>query len=411
VARIRITKREVDAVRQPETGELKLWDQELRGFGLRIRAGGTKSYILQYRNAEGRTRRLTVGLCGRLTPEEARRMARQLLAAVERGEDPTQDLQDNRRAPTVAEFAVQYMELHARPKKKPRSVEKDEAILRLYILPALASRKLAAVTAADVARLHRDLGAHPVQANRVVALLSKMCSLAEVWEMRPRGSNPCRGLRRYAERRRERFLSYSEFSRLGEVLAVIEAEGREAPAAILAIRLLALTGARRDEILTLRWDFVDLERGVLRLPDSKTGAKIIPLGAAAAQLLAAAPRMKDNPYVCPGRRSGGRLVGLQDPWQRIRERASLPGVRLHDLRHSWASTGAAGGLGLPIIGKILGHLHPITTHRYTHFCDDPLRAAADRVAGEIDSAMRGGPRAEVIPLRTGSALKGGTRKD
>ncbi len=410
MSRIRITKREVEAVRPPETGEFKLWDHELRGFGLRVRAGGTKSYILQYRNAEGRTRRLTVGLCGRLTPDEARSMARQLLAAVDRGEDPVQDVQENRRAPTVTEFASQYMELHARPKKKPRSVEKDEALLRLYILPALGSRKLAGITAADVARLHRDLGAHPVQANRVIALLSKMCSLAELWDMRPRGSNPCRGLRRYAERRHDRFLSHSEFSRLGEVLAIVEAEGKELPSAILAIRLLALTGARRDEILTLRWEHVDLERGVLRLPDSKTGAKLIPLGAAAAQLLAAAPRTEGNPYVCPGRRPGGRLVGLQDPWARIRERASLPKVRLHDLRHSWASTGAAGGLGLPILGKILGHLHPITTQRYTHFFDDPLRAAADRVADEIDNAMRGRRPAEVVPMRAGQAAQGGTRK-
>ena len=236
VSRIRITKREVDAIRPPQVGELKLWDQELRGFGLRIRAGGTKSYILQYRNTEGRTRRLTIGLCGRLTPDEARSMARQLLAAVDRGEDPVQDVQENRRAPTVAEFADQYMELHARPKKKPRSVEKDEALLRLYLLPALGSRKLVrrGITAADVARLHRDLGAHPVQANRVIALLSKMCSLAELWDVRPRGSNPCRGLRRYAERRHERFLSLSEFSRLGEALARVEAEGKELPSVILA---------------------------------------------------------------------------------------------------------------------------------------------------------------------------------
>jgi integrase len=210
---------------------------------------------------------------------------------------------------------------HARPKKKPRSIEKDEALLRLYILPALGSRKLAAITAADVARLHRDLGGRPVQANRAVALLSNMCSLAEVWDVRPRGSNPCRGLRRYAERRRERFLSYSELSRLGETLAAVEAEGRELPSVILAIRLLALTGARRDEILTLRWDYVDLERGVLRLPDSKTGAKVIPLGAAAVQLLAATPRLKDKPYVCTGYRTGGHPVGLQYPWERIRERA------------------------------------------------------------------------------------------
>ncbi len=186
-----------------------------------------------------------------------------------------------------------------------------------------------------MARLHRDLGGRPVRANRVVALMSKMCSLAEAWDVRPRGSNPCRGLQRYAERRQERFLSYSEFSRLGETLAAVEAEGRELPSVILAIRLLALTGARRDEILTLRRDHVDLERGVLRLSDSKTGAKLIPLGAAAVQLLAAAPRLKDNPYVCTRCRTGGRLVGLHGQDLRARQDRARRGGDPADLAR-WA---------------------------------------------------------------------------
>jgi integrase len=398
VSSTKLTKRVIDGIRPPATGEIKVWDRELPGFGFRIRAGGTRSFILQYRNREGRTRRLTIGLSGRLTSEEARRMARQLLAAVERGEDPVAEHQAERRAPTVAEFAAQYLDLHARPKKKPSSAKTDECILRLYIIPAFGGRKIAALTATDVSRLHRDMAKTPAQANRVVALLSKMFSLAEAWDVRPRGSNPCRGLCRYPERKRERFLSQSEFSRLGEALAAVEAEGSEATAAILAIRLLALTGARRDEILTLRWEHVDFERSVLHLPDSKTGAKILPLGAAALHLLAGAPRFKNNPYVIAGTRAGQRFVGLQRPWERIRHRASLDGVRLHDLRHSWGSAAAAAGLSLPIIGKILGHHHPITTQRYTHFSDDPLRAAADRISQEIAAAMLGVP-AEVIAFK------------
>ncbi len=232
----------------------------------------------------------------------------------------------------------------------------------------------------------------PIQANRTLALLSKMFGLAERWGLRPPGSNPCRGIDRFPEKRRERFLSGGEIARLG---AVLEEEEPHETFVVLAIRLLLLTGARRDEVLTLRWADVDFERSALRLPDSKTGAKVIPLGPAALALLAMAPRLEGNPYVIPGRRVGGRLVGLQRPWARIRERAGLGDVRLHDLRHSFASVGAAAGLGLPILGAILGHRNHATTARYAHLDDDPRRTAATRISDEIAAALSGRAAGEV----------------
>src|SRR6202521_5027513 len=219
----------------------------------------------------------------------------------------------------------------ARPaKKKPASIGADERILRLFVLPALGRRKVAALGLKEIADLHHAMRDKPVQANRMLALLSKMLGLAERWSLRPLGSNPCRGVDRFPERRRDRFLSAAELERLG---AVLSEEEPADPFVVLAIRLLLLSGARRDEVLTLRWSEVNFERACLSLPDSKTGAKLIPLGPAALALLADAPRLEGNPYVIPGRRTGGRLIGLQRPWVRIRERAGLRDLRLHDLRH------------------------------------------------------------------------------
>ncbi len=189
-------------------------------------------------------------------------------------------------------------------------------------------------------------------------------------------------------------------ARLGEVLREVEQEGAVHPSAVLAIRLLCLTGMRKSEVLNLQWPEIDAERGLARLGDSKTGKKAVPLPAPALELLSRAERIMGNPFVCWGARQGGRLVGLQRPWDRIRSRAGLGDVRLHDLRHSHAATGAGLGLGLPIIGKILGHTQAATTQRYAHLADDPVREAAERVGGEVAAALRGG-RAEVVQIRRG----------
>jgi integrase len=398
----KLTKRTVDALKPRPDCDLVVFDSELSGFGVRVKSSGRKSYLVQYRNAGGRSRRLTISGHGRLTADEARNQAKQLLAAAARGQDPAEERHLALRAPTVAQLAALYVERHARPRKKTAIA--DESMLRRYILPAFGTRKVEAITAGDVARLHHALGNKPLAANRVLALISVMFNLAESWGLRAPGSNPCRHLKRYPERKRERFLGDEELQRLGTVLA--EAQGVEHPSALAAIRLLLLTGARRSEILTLKWEHVDLERYALRLPDSKTGAKVIALGAAAAALLASLDRREGNPYVCWGNSDGGHFIGLQHVWQRLRRRAQLPEARLHDLRHSFASFGAAAGMGLPILGALLGHKQPVTTARYAHLANDPLRAAADRITGEIAAALDRRPLAEVLPIRSTAEREG-----
>ena len=227
----------------------------------------------------------------------------------------------------------------------------------------------------------------PYQANRTVAMLSKFFNWTEKLGLRPDGSNPCRHVEKYREAKRERFLSEAELARLGEALRAAETDKTASPWVIAAIRLLTLTGARLSEVLTLRWDYVDFDRATIRLPDSKTGAKTLHLNAPALEVLSAIPRLEDNPHVICGERKGAHLVNIQKPWRRIRKAAGLNDVRIHDLRHSFASVAAAGGMSLPLIGALLGHSQPATTARYAHLSSDPLRAASDAIAGRIAGAM------------------------
>lgn len=389
---MRLTKRVVDAATYGGTAQGRgwarhvVWDDTLRGFGVRVYPSGRKVFVLSYRT-QGRKRLATLGAYGVLTVEEARKRAGRLLHTVADGADPVGDRREEHRAPTLAAFAERYLDQHARLKKKPSSVAADVRLLRRHILPHLGQRKLHDLDRADIARLHHDLRATPVVANRALALLSKMCNLAEAWGLRRDGSNPVRHLDRYAERPKERYLTPAELARLGDALRAAETD--EHPSALLAIRLLALTGARRNEILTLTWAAVDLDRSELVLADTKTGPKRLPLPTPARDLLAHAPRIHDNPYVCVGERDGGRFSGLQRPWDRIRHQAGLDDVRLHDLRHTHAATAVSAGLTLPLVGKLLGHTNAATTQRYAHLRDEPLRAAAERVGGEISAAMAG----------------------
>jgi integrase len=395
----KLTKRTIDTTKPMPGRDVVLWDEELPGFGLRVKPSGRKSYILQYRNRQGRSRRLTLGPHGVFTPEEARREARRKLAEVEQGADPVSERERERQAETVAELSRLYFEEHLIPKGKPRSVIEFRSLVERYILPNLGRLKVVEVTRADVEALHRGMRKTPVTANRAVAVLSAMMVFAEREEMRPAGSNPARFVQKYPEKKRDRFLSAEEMARLGDALAEAERSGSELPGALLAVRLLALSGMRRTEVLTLRWEYVDWERSCLHLPDSKTGRKVVPLGAPALDLLSQAPRTEGNPYVCPGERVGGHVIGIDRVWRRLCKSAGLTGVRLHDLRHSYASTGAAAGFGLPIIGKVLGHSSSSTTQRYAHLADDPLRVAVDRISGEISANLTRRQEAEVIQLK------------
>ena len=393
----KLTKRLLDAT-TPRKTEVVTWDTELRGFGFRVRPSGHRSFIVQYRNAQGRTRKVKVGAHGRLTPDEARREARLILAEVERGGDPAEALQRERQADSVRELVAAYLERHLIPKKRQSTVREYARLLEKVILPRLGNRKVADVTRRDVEALHRDLRATPTQANRALALISSLMVYAERVEIRPAGSNPCRYIEKYPEAPRNRYPSARELARLGEVLAEAERTGSAHRSAVLAIRLLALSGMRRGEVLSLKWEDVDFQRSVADLPTSKTGAKRVSLGAPVLELLSRAARVEGNPYVVAGERPGAALVGLQKIWERLRHQAGLDDVRLHDLRHGYASAGAAGGESLLVIGRLLGHSTSAMTERYSHLSPDPLRSAADRISSRIAADMKGQPSGQVVSM-------------
>lgn len=390
----KLTKRTVDAAPIKER-DYVVWDEALPRFGLRVRSSGTKTYVVQYR-ATGRTRHLTVGRHGVLTPDQARRAALKLLAEVERGGDPSRERAAARRASTVAELCDRYLEEHARARKKPRSVAEDERLIEGFIRKAIGPRKIGEVERADIYRIRKRLSSTPYQANRVLSLLSKMFNLAERWNLRPDGTNPVRHVERFPERKRERFLSEDEMARLGTAMDELGRRGRVSEAAVAAIRLLIFTGCRAGEILTLRWENVDFDRRCLRLKDSKTGPKVVPLNTPALEVLASLDR-RAGPWVVRGRKPGAPLVNLAKPWQRLCEKADLEDVRLHDLRHSFASVGAGSGQTLLVIGALLGHTQAATTQRYAHLSDDPVRAASEAIGRRIAAAMAG-KNAKLTPL-------------
>ena len=378
----RITRRTVDALSARER-EYMLWDCDVRGFGVRVHPSGRKVYLVKYRH-HGRVIKKTIGPHGTIPPVAARARAAEIITAARTGRDMTGQVLQLRRevAATMHDLAGRFLAEYVAVHCKPSSAYSYGIAIRRHVLPRLGRRRVAEITRGDVAAMHHQMRGTPFAANRTLGIVSAMFTAAELWGLRPQGSNPCRYVKRFRERRRERFLSDEEYRRLGAVLRESEDTGTVAAAAIAAIRLLMLTGCRLSEIMTLRWDQVALEAGELRLPDSKTGAKVVHLGEPARAVLRGVARKEGNPWVITGR-PGRRLASLHFPWGRIRKSAGLDDVRLHDLRHSFASGGLLVGEGLPMIGKLLGHSQVQTTARYAHLADDPVKEAADRIAGRI----------------------------
>ena len=378
----RISKRSVDAVKAGGTDTV-YWDGELTGFGLRVRRSGRKSYVVQTRIA-GKLCWFTIGPHGPLNPDQARARALEILACAKKGIDP-RDANARREAePSMADLGRRFLEEYVPVHCKPSTREEYRRSVRLFVDPVIGELRVPEVQRKDIAALHHGLRDKPYQANRTLGVLSKMFSLAEVWGWRPDGTNPCRHVKRYKEHKRERFLSPEETERLGQVLR--EAE-EEMPSAVAAFRLLLLTGCRMSEIRDLRWDYV--KDDCIELPDAKTGGRVVPLGPEARAVLSAISRDEDNPWVIAGRLPGSHLTDLQRPWRRIRKQAGLEDVRIHDLRHSFASRALALGESLTIIGKLLGHTQVQTTARYAHLARDSIQTAAARITGSIGGNLLG----------------------
>jgi len=420
--REKITKRKVDALKPNPAKDEYLWDTEAKGFGLRVKPSGARSFVLSY-YAPGlhqKRRRMTIGAYGPLTVEEARRKALDLLARIGNGDDPALEASDQRRAirdETVAALFPQYLQ-DGVGLRRSSTLEYYESLGRLYVLPALGHLPVARVSRKDVTDLHRSLRDRATTANRVVQLIKAFFYWLQRRELFA-GENPATLTERYAEKARERFLTVEEMGRLGNGLYLAEtkgldpapqhrknrndkrprnsgmfsAEARPAnPVAVAALRLLMLTGWREKEALTLRWDAVNFSTGTVTLEDTKSGRSVRPLPAPALEVIAAQPRLDGSEHVFPGRIAGQPLQEIQRLWYAVRYAANLEGVRLHDLRHSVASFAGAQGYSLFLIGKLLGHKDQRSTARYAHVADDIRKTMADDVGGAINAALSRRPK-------------------
>ena len=361
--------------------ETVVWDRELPGFGVRVHPSGSKVYMVHKRSG-GKSRRVTIGSHGVWSLDAARREAGGIIASLKKGETTARPGAENGSAsgPRTAEVAEQYMAEHVALRCKATTARSCRDILDKYLLPQFGRLRLGEITPDRVADLHYGLREKPIMANQVIDVLSRLFHKARESGYLPEGGNPCRFIKKYPTRSCERFLSEREFERLGAVLDELEATGKISTSAAAGLRLLMLTGCRRNEILTLRWEDVDLEHDEIRLRDAKTGARAVPLSPTARQVLAGLPRKPDNPWVIFGRGPGTRLSNLNATGGVVRKKARLEDVRIHDLRHSFASRALSLGESLPMIGRLLGHRKVQTTARYAHLARDSVKATGERVS-------------------------------
>jgi integrase len=390
---LRLTDRIVRGLPTPETGNKITYDDLVKGFGCRVSAGGARSFILNYRRkVDGVERRLTIGSYPEWTVLRAREEAKGVKRAIDGGTDPVGEHREARAAATVADLCDRFLQSYVPHKLRSTTQRVYRQQIAVDIRPALGRLKVASVTLADVDAWHRRISARaPVHANRAFAVLSTMLATAIKWGLR--ADNPCRGVERNREIGRQRYLTGPELARVTNALAALRDQG-----AANAIRLLLLTGCRRGELLAARWGDVDIEAGIWVKPGATTKQGTthrVPLSEAACRLLAKMKEDARSEWLFPAPHKVGHRTDITDAWAALRKAANIPGVRLHDLRHTYASVLASAGLSLPIIGALLGHTTPQTTHRYAHLLDDPLRRATEQAAAIIT----GKPAAKVVSLK------------
>jgi integrase len=409
MTKLNITKRAIDAIQRKEKDQY-LWDQSLKGFGLKVTTGGRKVFLIQYRSA-GRTRRVTIGkFSDPWTAGSARKEAKKLLGLVASGKDPAEEISEARRDITIAQLCDTYVDMadegkiltkSGRP-KSGSTLATDRGRIERHIKPLLGRRKLGSLTQADIRRFQNDVsdgktatdertGKHgraivtggKGTAARTVGLLGGIISFGI--EHGYCSENPVHGVRRFKDRSVNRRLSTAELEALGQALKIEEDRGTN-PKGLAIIRLLLLTGCRKGEIESLKWDYCDFDRGLLMLPDSKTGEKVVPIGAVVVELLKKQSQ-GDSAFVFPAENREGFYLGLPKVWSRVRKKARLSDVRLHDLRHSFASVAVDEGFSLYIVGSVLGHKDPSTTQRYSHLADDPRSATVQAVSNKLSRAL------------------------
>jgi integrase len=428
-----LTKKFIEGL-EPKSKDYTVWDDKISGFGIKVTPTGRKSYLMKYRNHEGRQRKPNIGVHGNITCEQARKIAEKWHSRIVNNDDPFSEKDETKKSPTVSELCDRFLKEHSEIHKKASGIELEKTAIRKHIKPKLGNLKTIAVQKSDIQKFHLSLKHIPTHANRILRILSKMFNLAEDWGLRPANSNPVKGITRYKEEGRERYLSNQEILCLGKALDEAEKTQSESIYFISLVRLLLLTGARLREIMHAKWDWIDLNMSMLKLPDSKTGKKIIHLSPAAIAVLKATPKMKGNPYIIIGGVEGKPLVSPKKPWMRIKESASmdllksdnvygdiietywkkhkdfllfddlctkakkqgleqpigLTDVRLHDLRHTYASICVTQGMSLQMVSKLLGHARASTSERYAHLGHDPISNAAAQVGDLISGNWKNG---------------------
>jgi integrase len=421
----KLTKRFVESEKPPALGYALAWDDDIPGFGLRIHSSGQRSYLVQYRNAQGRSRRMTLGRHGKITADAARKNALRIFAAVRDGKDPLAERRAYIDAPVVSDLLDRYVAEHIERRNRATTQGEFKRIVERHIRPHLGMHKVAAVTRQDVAKLHRSLAETPRQANVVLAICSKAFSLAEEWGMRADGTNPCRRIARNPEQHRERFLTVAELQRLAATLRVAEREGlpwdvdEKQPKAkhlakpenrrtlyprvvTAAVELLLYTGCRLSEVLHLQWDQVDMEAGVIMLKETKVGRpQVVVMNTPARQTLKGLPHVENSPWVLPSRDPSRALTKevMETKWRKIRTVAGIADVRLHDLRHTVGTYAGQSGANAFLVRDLLRHKDLSMTGRYVNRADDPIRTLSELVGERIAAAMAGCAAAEVAPSK------------